>query len=175
MNETLPTVYLLFLLLLLTAIAIFVIQQIFKTRKTESELSQLQKKLKNEKGTALDYFQLGSIYLNKKLFAKASQLFQRALKAEDDIEPENLAFIYNGLGYCYLSQEQYDLAIRQYKTALKHNPQFVKAINNLAYAYEKKQLTAQALETYEEALKYEPENPTAKKRTESLRKRLVTS
>ena len=83
--------------------------------------------------------------------------------------------IYNGLGYAHFAQEQYDLAIRNYKEALKLQPNYVTAINNLGHAYEKKKLTAQALQCYEDALKLEPNNSTAKRRAESLRKRFVTS
>jgi tetratricopeptide (TPR) repeat protein len=51
----------------------------------------------------------------------------------------------------------------------------VTALNNLGHVYERKKLTAQALESYEQALKYEPDNAIAKRRAESLRKRLVIS
>lgn len=173
MNETLPEIYLIVLLVLLAGLAVFVIREIFKTRKTESKLSKLQKKLKQEKGTAYEYYELGSIYTQKKLFTQAINLFQRALKVEDEIDPENLALIYNALGYAYFAQEQYDLAIRTYKEAIKNKPEYSTALNNLAYAYERKQLTSKALETYEETLKHDPENPTAKRRATSLRKQVV--
>ena len=175
MNENLPVIYLSGLLILLGIAAAFIFRQIIKTRQLESTFSKLQKKLKQEKGTAKEYYQLGSIYLDKKLFVQSITLFQKALKAEKEIEPENKALIYNALGYAYFAQEQYDLAIRNYKEALKIYPEYVIALNNLGNVYERKQLTAQALEAYEEALKYESNNTTAKRRAESLRKRLVTS
>jgi tetratricopeptide (TPR) repeat protein len=78
------------------------------------------------------------------------------------------------LGFAYAAQEQYDLAIRNYKEALRLQPQYVTALNNLGFVYERKNLTSQALEVYQEALQYEPENQTAKKRAESLRKRIET-
>ncbi len=175
MSETLPVIYLSVLLGLLSVTALFIFRQIIKTRQLESTFSKLQKKLKQEKGTAKEYYQLGSIYLDKKLFVQSITLFQKALKAEKEIEPENKALIYNALGYAYFAQEQYDLAIRNYKEALKIYPEYVIALNNLGNVYERKQLTAQALEAYEQALKYESNNTTAKRRAESLRKRLVTS
>jgi tetratricopeptide (TPR) repeat protein len=67
------------------------------------------------------------------------------------------------------------MAIRQYKEAIKFKPDYVTALNNLGHAYERKKLTSPALEMYEEALKYEPNNDTAKRRSESLRRRLVTT
>ena len=174
MNDTLPTVYLSFLLVLLLIAAIFVFQQIIKTRRTESRFSRLQKQLKDEKGTAQEYYELGSIYLDKKLFVQAVKLFQQALKTKKT-EPENKALINNALGYAYFAQEQYDIAIRQYKEALKLYPEYVVAWNNLGNAYERKQLVTQALEAYEKALEYEPDNDTAKRRAQSLRKRFAPS
>ncbi len=49
-----------------------------------------------------------------------------------------MAKIYNALGFAYFTQEQYDIAIRQYKEALKIDPNYVIAYNNLGHAYEKK-------------------------------------
>ncbi|MGL4377140.1 MAG: tetratricopeptide repeat protein, partial [Microcoleaceae cyanobacterium] len=79
------------------------------------------------------------------------------------------------LGFAHFSQEQYDMAIRQYKEAIKFKPDYVTALNNLGHAYERKKLTSSALEIYEESLKYEPNNDTAKRRSESLRKRVVST
>lgn len=174
MENSLPVIYLSFLLSLLGGVAFALLRQIIKTRRVESTLSKLEKKLKQERGKVRDYYELGSIYLEKKLFAQAVVLFQKALKAPD-AEEENLAAVHNALGFAYFAQEQYDIAIRQYKEALKQEPGYVTALNNLGHVYERKKLTAQALETYEEALKYDPDNATTKRRAESLRKRLVTS
>ncbi len=174
MDNTLPVIYVSVLLSLLASITWLVIRQVFKTRKVENSLTRIQNKLQTELGTVQEYYELGSIYSDKKLFAQASKLFQKALKAQD-AEEEKLAPIYNALGYAYFAQEQYDLAIRQYKEALKENPEYVTAWNNLAHTYERKQLAAQALEAYETVLKLEPKNDTAKRRAESLRKRFAPS
>jgi tetratricopeptide (TPR) repeat protein len=175
MDNSLAIVYLAILLVLLSAAGLTIFRQIFKTRKTENALSRLQKKLNKEKGTTQEYYELASIYLDKKVYAQAISLFQKALKTAEQEAEENVAPIYNGLGYAYFAQEQYDLAIRNYKEALKHQPQYITALNNLGHAYERKSLTAQALQTYEQALEVEPNNSTAKRRSEKLRRRLVTS
>ncbi|MDJ0552891.1 MAG: tetratricopeptide repeat protein [Microcoleaceae cyanobacterium MO_207.B10] len=175
MSENLPIVYLLILLLLLSGTAIFVILQITKTRKTETKLSRLKNKLTKEKGTVKEYYDLGSIYLEKKLYVQAVELLQKAIRVKDSESGEYISKIYNALGFAYFAQEQYDISIRQYKEALKAEPNYVTAYNNLGHAYERKKLTAQALEAYESALKYDPENDTAKRRAESMRKRLTTS
>ncbi len=172
MDKNLVIIYLSIFVGLLSFAVVNVFRQIFKTRRRESALSRLRKKLEKEKGTAQEYYELASIYSEKQVFSQAIVLFQKALKAAEE-EEENSAPIYNGLGYVYFSQEQYDLAIRQYKEALKLKPDYVTALNNLGHAYEKKKLTAQALQMYEEALKFAPNNTTAKRRAESLR-RLVS-
>ena len=88
-------------------------------------------------------------------------------------EAENAVLVHNALGYSYFAQEQLDLAIRQYNEALKIRPDYVTALNNLGHTYERKQLMPQALETYEKSLATEPKNETAKRRAESLRKRIA--
>jgi tetratricopeptide (TPR) repeat protein len=174
MNTDFPIVYLSLLVGILSIASIFLIRQIIKTRKVENALGRLQKKLTKEKGTSQEYFELGSIFLNKRVYSQAITQFQKSLKCDDLPEAES-ALVYNALGYAYFAQEQYDVAIRQYKEAIKIDPSYVTAYNNLGHAYERKQLISQALETYEQALAIEADNSTAKRRAESLRKRLVPS
>ncbi|MER3435495.1 MAG: hypothetical protein C4288_19365 [Leptolyngbya sp. ERB_1_1] len=167
-----PILYISLLLLLLSSAAFFVARQVLKTRRVESALSRLQSKLNKEKGTAEEYYELGSILLDKRLFAQAIAQFQKAIKLET-LEGQDLAAVYNAMGFAYFAQEQYDLAIRHYKDALKLFPEYATALNNLGHSYERKQLAAQALEAYEQALEVEPTNQTAKRRAEALRKRFV--
>ncbi len=176
MQENLPIVYLFVLLILLAGVAIFLIQQVFRTVRQEKTISRLQKTLKENKGTAKDAYELGGIYLDKKLYVQAINLFQKALKMnEDETEPENKALIFNALGFSYFAQEQYDLSIRNYKEAIKLYPEYVIALNNLANTYEKKQMITKAIETYQESLKYDESNKIARKRSEALGKRLMAS
>lgn len=175
MNENLPIVYISTLLAILVFAAIYILREVIKTRKQESTFSRLQNKLKKEKGTAEEYYELGSLYLDKKLFVQSVTLLNKALKADKKLEPENQALILNAMGYAYFAQEQYDIAIRQYKEALKLYPEYVVAINNLGNVYEKKQMIVKAVEMYQEALKYEPDNSVAQRRIKSLEKRLVSS
>ncbi|AGF52345.1 ycf37 gene product [Synechocystis sp. PCC 6803] len=173
MTESLPIVYLSVLLIILGGLGIFVFSQVLKARRLENTFSKLQKKLQNTKGTAQEYYQLGSIYLDKKLYSQSINLFQKALKMAEQVEPENQALIYNAMGYACFAQEQFDLAIRHYKDALKLYPDYVIALNNLANVYEKKQMVNKALETYQETLAIEPNNKVAQRRANSLKKRLV--
>lgn len=172
-NSNYLVVYLGILLALLSVASFFVVRQVWVTRRTESTLSRLQTKLSNSKGTALEYYELGSLLLDKKLYVQAVLYLKKALKELPEEEAENAVLVHNALGYSYFAQEQFDLAIRQYNEALKIRPNYVTALNNLGHTYERKQLMPQALETYEKSLAAEPKNETAKRRAESLRKRLA--
>ncbi len=176
MDSTLPFIYLSTLLGLLLVTAILVFRQIQSTRRVEGTISRLQPKLIKEKGTPQEYFELAAVYLDKKLYTQSTSLLQKALKVEaDGLSPEDYAPIYNALGFAYFSQDQYDLAIRHYKEALERSPNYVTALNNLGHAYERKKLVVQALEIYDQALKLEPNNETARRRADSLRKRVSPS
>jgi tetratricopeptide (TPR) repeat protein len=174
MDNNLAIIYLSIVVGLLSITALSLFREIFRNRRRESALSKLKKKLAKEKGTAQEYYELASLYSEKKVFSQAVSLFQKALQAAAEEGEENIAYIHNGLGYAYFAQEQYDLAIRQYKEAIKTKPDYVTGFNNLGHAYERKKLNAQALQAYEEALKFDPNNAIAKRRAESLR-RLVTT
>jgi tetratricopeptide (TPR) repeat protein len=174
MDNQFPVVYIALLLVLLASASVFIIRQVWQTRRVEKALTRLQKKLSNEKGTAEEYYELGSILLDKRLFAQAIAQFQKSLKLET-LKGNDLAAVYNALGFAYFAQEQFDLAIRNYKEAIKLTPDYVTAFNNLGHAYERKQLATQALEAYDQALQFEPGNQTAKRRSESLRKRVATA
>lgn len=173
MTDSLPVLYLSGLLIILGGLGIFVFSQVWKARRLENTFSKLQKQLQTNKGTAKDYYQLGSIYLDKKLYSQSVSLFQKALKAESEIEAENKALIYNAMGYACFAQEQLDLAIRHYKDALKLYPEYVIALNNLGNAYEKKQMINKAVEMYDQTLQVDPANKIALRRAKALKKRLV--
>jgi len=172
MQENLLLVYLSLLVLILAVAGFFLFRQILRTRGKEKRISQLRKQIKDQSATAKEYYELASLYLDKKLYVQSTKLLQQALKFKE-VEPENRALIYNAMGYAYFAQEQYDLAIRQYKEAVKLYPEYVIGLNNLANAYEQKKLIAQAIETYEEVIKYDPENKIANRQLEKLRKRFV--
>ena len=174
MNNKLALIYLGILVSLLAFAAIGVFRQVFKTHRQEKSFANLRRKLAKEKGNIQDYYVLASIYSDKKIYSQAIRLFQKAIKIATDDDKDYIFLIYNGLGYAYFAQEQYDLAIRQYKEAIKYKLDYVNALNNLAHAYEKKMHMSQALETYEETLKYDARNVIAKRRAESLR-RLVSA
>jgi len=191
MNNSLASVYLGLFLVLVCLAGWFVFRQVLRTRKNELAITKLEKKFKKDVGTVEEYYELGSIYLKKKLFVQAVSQLKKALqaaesemnlptegeepKAESSPIIEPLAPLYNALGYAYFGQEQFDLAIRNYKEALKCKSNYLVAMNNLAHAYERKKLMKQALDTYDEVLSQDPKNDTAKRRSRSLRKQVAVS
>lgn len=173
-SESLPLLYVAVLFGLLLVASVVIFQQVFKTRRIDSSLNRLQSKLNREKGTGLEYYELGSVQLDKRLYSQAIVSFQKSIKTKD-IEGPDLAPVYNALGYAYFAQDKFDQAMKHYKEALNLMPEYVTALNNLGHAYERKQITNKALECYDSALKLEPNNQTAKRRSEALKKRLVPS
>ncbi|NJM45679.1 MAG: tetratricopeptide repeat protein [Alkalinema sp. RU_4_3] len=167
-SESLPLLYVAVLFGLLVVAAVVIFQQVFKTRRLDSSLNRLQSKLNKEKGTGLEYYELGSVQLDKRLYSQAIVNLQKAIKAKD-IEGPTLAPVYNALGYAYFAQEKFDQAMKNYKEALKLLPDYVTALNNLGHTYERKQIANKALECYDEALRLEPGNATAKRRSEALK------
>ena len=171
MDSKLGIAYLGALVALLAGVIWLVIRQILKARSLENVITELQPKLQKEKGSPEDYYQLGSVYLRKKLYAQAIALFNKALKEGGESNPE----VYNALGYSYFSQQQYDLAIKNYKEAIALQEGYVTVINNLGHAYEKKKLLPQAIEMYSQVVKLDEKNENAKRRLTSLRKQIVTT
>ncbi|MGD1903451.1 MAG: tetratricopeptide repeat protein [Geitlerinemataceae cyanobacterium] len=172
MDNNLAISYLIVLIVLLLGSGIAIARQVLRTRRIELTLSRLQKVAKDGEASAQEYYELGSLLIDKKLFSRAVVHLQRALKAKDLEGDDNTALIYNALGFAYAAQEQYDLAIRQYKEAIELQPQYVTALNNLGYVYERKVLIEPAIAAYEKALELEPKNVTASKRLNSLRQRI---
>ncbi len=183
LGSSLPLIYLTAFIALLAGSAVIVGKQVLKNRILENDLGKLEKRVLADDCTAQEYYALASIYLDKKLFVQAIKLLQKALKNKSTegelsaaaIAANEFAPVHNALGYAYECQEQFDLAIRNYKEAIKQDPTYVTAMNNLGHAYEQKKLMSQALESYEQALALDPKNETADRRITSLRRRLVTT
>lgn len=171
MQENSQIIYIAVLVVILVAASVSVLREVLKTQKLERALSRLQGKLATGDGTAAEHYELGSVYLDKKLFSQAVTQFQKAIKLKE-LDGADLAAVCNALGYAYFAQDKYDLAVRQYKDALKYYPEYVTALNNLGHTYERKNMTTKAIEVYDQALSIEPNNDTSKRRAESLKKRV---
>ncbi len=172
METILPFTYLSTLLLFLSSIAFFLIQEIQKKRYAENKLYELQKKVRENNANYEDHYNLGTLYLSKKLFDQAIIQFRYAITVWDSTDSFGLANLYNTIGYTYFESGQYELAIYYYKESIKNMANYTTAWNNLGYAYEKRKLNSEAMLAYLNVLKYDETNSIANNRIESLKRKL---
>lgn len=175
MDNIVPLLYLSILLLALATLSVFIGRQIIERKKIENNLSSLQNKIRNNNAEADDYYELGSIYLSKKLFDQAIMQFRYALQIWKSEDFEGISNLYNTIGFTYAETEQYELAIYYYKEALKNNTGYTVALNNLGYAYEKKKMLNEAFTAYKEVIEKEPDNEIAVSRIQVLKRRIPKS
>ena len=175
MDNVVPLLYLSILLISLVLISIFIGRQIIERKQIEDNLSVLQNKIRNNLANAEDYYELGSIYLSKKLFDQAILQFRYALQIWKNEDLEGISNLYNTIGFTYAETEQYDLAIYYYQEALKNDDNYTVALNNLGYAYEKQKMISEAITTYKKVITKEPNNETAVSRMQILKRRIPKS
>ena len=175
MDNIVPLLYLSILLFSLLTLSFFIGKQIIERKEIENNLSTLQNKIRNNKANAEDYYEIGSIYLSKKLFDQAILQFRYALQMWKNEDSEGISNLYNTIGFTYAQTEQYELAIYYYKEALKNDENYTVALNNLGYAYEKEKMINEAITSYIQALKTDPDNETAISRVQILKRRIPKS
>ena len=175
MDNIVPLLYLSILLFSLLTLSFFIGKQIIERKEIENNLSTLQNKIRNNEANAEDYYEIGSIYLSKKLFDQAILQFRYALQMWKNEDSEGISNLYNTRGFTYAQTEQYELAIFYYKEALKNDENYTVALNNLGYAYEKEKMINQAITSYIQALKTDPDNETAISRVQILKRRIPKS
>ena len=175
MENLLPLIYLAILLLVLFTLASTVAQQVIKRQQVEKELSTILNTIKQDKATAQDYYNLGTIYLSKKLYDQAILQFRYALKTWNFEDSTGLSNLYNTIGFTYFETQQYELAIYYYEEALKINDSYVVALNNLAYAQEKQGNINIAVDLYQKVLRFDSSNMTAIDRLQTLQRRYLKS
>ena len=175
MDNIVPLLYLSILLLSLLLLSFFIGRQIIERKQIEDNLSVLQNKIRKNEANGEDYYELGSIYLSKKLFDQAILQFRYALQIWKNEDFEGISNLYNTIGFTYAQTEQYELAIYYYKEALKNDDNYTVALNNLGYAYEKEKMINEALETYIKVIEIEKNNETALSRIQILKRRIPKS
>ena len=173
MNSLVPTLYLLLLCVSLSILIFFLFTQITRKKEIETELFELQNKVRSGEATPNEHYSLGVIYLSKRLFDQAILQFSKSLKGWDKKDFDGLANLYNTIGFTYFESEQYDVSIYYYKEAIALDPRYTVALNNLAYAYEKKKMLEQAIDIYSKVLMYDQTNVVASEKLVYLRKRFT--
>ena len=171
MDSILPQAYLIGLSGLLVVVAVLVGRQLLKVRRDEANLIKLEKGGADSSTDAAKLYELASVQLRKRLYPQATSTLRKALKQLDNEPSEAKALIANALGFALAAQEDFESAVRHYKTALKAKPDYPVAINNLAFAKQRLLQDDEASSLYEEVLTIDPNNQTAKRQLRQLNKK----
>ncbi|MDA0290874.1 MAG: hypothetical protein O2922_02630 [Cyanobacteria bacterium] len=169
MEITLPQAYLLGLIALLGVVAVVVGRQVFRVRRDEARLAKLELQCNGMKVEAASLYELGSVQLDKRLFAQAVTTLKKAVKQLDNEPAEAQALVQNALGFSLAAQQNHNDAIRHYRLALRAKADYPVALNNMAFSLEKLQKTDDAINAYVQVLSLESTNNTALKRLKLLK------
>tara|TARA_B100001250_G_scaffold7050_1_gene5954 strand:+ start:391 stop:948 length:558 start_codon:yes stop_codon:yes gene_type:complete len=161
MTLNLPQTYLTGLTLLLLVIAILVGRQLYKVRRDELQLIELEKENSNTKEDSAKMYELASVQLKKRLYPQATSTLKQALKKLDGEPEEAKALIENALGFALAAQNDFKSAVIHYKKALNAKSEYPVALNNLGFAYQRLLNENEAYKNYKEVLKIDPNNKTA--------------
>lgn len=164
MNSFFPLIYSSILFLSLITICFYLVGLLKMTQTVEKRITTLETRLQINDRSSDNFYKLGQIYLRKKIYDKAINLFRQALKYWDVNDKIGLGSLYNTLGFTYFKIKEYEQATYYYTQAIKLLPDYTLALTNLALVYENKQMYKEALKTYSSALFYENENKIAKTR-----------
>ena len=167
----LPQTYLIGLCCLLLVISILVGRQLFKVRKDEMRLIDLEKTDSNIEKDAAMMYELASVQLKKRLFPQATSTLKKALKQLDDEPDKAKALIENALGFALAAQNDFKSAVIHYKKALKAKSEYSVALNNLGFAYQQLLQESEAYKNYQEVLKFDPNNKTANLQIKKIERR----
>jgi len=175
MEITLPQAYLLGLIALLGVVAVVVGRQVFRVRRDEARLAKLELQCNGMKVEAASLYELGSVQLDKRLFAQAVTTLKKAVKQLDNEPAEAQALVQNALGFSLAAQQNHNDAIRHYRLALRAKADYPVALNNMAFSLEKLQKAEDAINAYVQVLGLEPTNNTALKRLKLLKPEAIPS
>ena len=167
----LPQTYLIGLCCLLLVIAILVGRQLFKVRKDEMRLIDLEKIGPNIEKDAAMMYELASVQLKKRLFPQATSTLKKALKQLEAEPEEAKAIMENALGFALAAQNDFKSAVIHYKKALKAKSEYSVAHNNLGFAYQQLLQESEAYKNYQEVLKFDPNNKTANLQIKKIERR----
>ena len=98
------------------------------------------------------WFNLGTIYLNKKIYPEARKCLSEAVR----LNPQD-ADAWNNLGSISGTEEKYDEALDQFRHAALANPNHLDAVENMMRIYRFQGRAADAQKTLEELISHAPE------------------
>lgn len=138
-------------LLLVSLLSAHLTATLIRNEDWQEELHFYAKTSKSSPLAYIIHNNLGSAYIDNKMYAEAKSKFQYILRLKPGFHYAHL-----NLGVVYYHEGMYDEAIKEYQNALRSNPDFAKPHSNLATIYIERELYDQAWEESMEALKYNP-------------------
>merc|ERR1719217_789104 len=139
--------------LLLTILVIFIgsiARQLTSRRELDEAAKVVADRINSRNVSASDYFEMGAILTEKKLYVQALNYLQKCIKLWDG-EEVDLAQVYNAVGFVYAELDQEEKAQFFLNKAVTIQPSYVSAWNNLGDIYERKEKYQKALRCYKEA------------------------
>ncbi len=115
---------------MLCVAAVVVARQFWKVRQDEVTLARLERQgnqaNKTEASDAASFYELGSVQLRKRLFGQAVESLSeaRGVATAEEAPEEAVALIENALGFALAAQNNYKLALKHYRAALKAKPDY---------------------------------------------------
>jgi tetratricopeptide (TPR) repeat protein len=107
-------------------------------------------------------------YLKEKNYVKAVSYYKKIV----ELEPKK-AGSYASLGYAYAASEDWDMAIKNYRIALRYDRDDDDVYSNLGEAYERKGMYQEALKAFTNAYALNPESAKAAQRIPKLKIKLL--
>ncbi len=117
----------------------------------DNAIKELEQSAKKNMHKSKDIHDLGVAYLERRMYDKAIEAFNNALK----IDPNYLS-AYINLGYAYQYKEDYIKAIQSFEKALILNPKSAKIYNTIGLLYDKMGNPDKAVIAYKKAVSLDP-------------------
>jgi len=137
--------------LLLAMFSAYLTATLIRNEDWQEELHFYKKTSKSSPLAYIIHNNLGSAYINNKMYEEAKEKFHYILKLKPEFHYANL-----NLGVVYYHEGEHDEAIKEYQKALRSHPEFAKPHCNLATIYIERKLYDQAWEECRKAIKYNP-------------------
>jgi len=112
-----------------------------------------QRAIDDDPGHASAWFNLGTIYLSKKMYTDAERCLREAVR----LNPQD-SDAWNNLGMIAGEQEKYDEALEEFRQSARANPNHLLAVQNMMRIYQFQARPADAQKAMEELIAKAPEN-----------------
>jgi tetratricopeptide (TPR) repeat protein len=115
--------------------------------------SAFQRVIETNPGNASAWFNLGTIYLNKKQYPEATKSLREAVR----LNPQD-SDAWNNLGMISGEEEKYEQALDEFKHAARANPNNLLAVENMVRIYQYQNRAADCQKALEELIALAPDN-----------------